>query len=76
MINHIKISKTFLDGSGCRSSWVFYINEELAATDNHPHRFSYMRLLAMSTIALKDDKVEKCRFHSNEEMFDGLMGLS
>lgn len=70
---YIKFCKMFNDGRCNYSEWIFYIEEDLFATDTHPYRFAHWHLLALSTVALKDGKIEKCRFHSNEDLFDSIM---
>lgn len=76
MTTYIKLMKSFRDSKATPSHFVFYIKEEIASTDNHPYRFSYLHLLAMADVALKNGEIVKNRFTTNEELFDILMGVS
>lgn len=72
---YIKLIKTFMDGRGKKLHYIFYIQEEYAAMDNHPHRFSYLNLLAVSDVVIEDGKIVKNRYENNEELFDKMFGI-
>lgn len=76
-MSYIKIKKRFYDPKiSLWNSYVFYISDEVV--DRYSSRnifFSYMNLLAMAEIVIKNDQIIKNRRLDLEEIFDNVMGL-
>lgn len=76
-MHYIKIKKRFYAPEiSLWNSYVFYISDEVVERNSSRNRFfSYMNLLALSEIVIKNDHLIKNRRLDLEEIFDNVMGL-
>lgn len=74
---YIKIKKRLYDIKiDIWNTYVFYIDDDIVDQNRHkPGFFSYMNLLALSEIVIKNDQLIKNRRLDLEEVFDNVMGL-
>ena len=76
-MHYTKIKKRFYDPEiSLWNSYVFYISDEVVDRYSSRFRFfSYMNLLAMAEIVIKNDQIIKNRRLDLEETLDSLLGI-